>query len=692
MALDPVKLLVVDDTPENLVAVEAVLRRPEYQIVTAGSGEEALKFLLKSDCALILMDVQMPTMDGVETARLVRSNTRTRPIPIVFMTASGRDERSVARGYEIGGVDYLLKPIDPDVLKAKVAAFVEMYRAKEEVVRNAAQVRDRERTERLRVLAELELRTLRRQQLAQQRYQRLVEGITHAIVWTVDPSTLACTFVSPSAEQILGYPQGEWMRSPTFWRDLIPPHEQGRFADALASLTPGSEGIPVRHGFVAADGRVARFQTELCLIEAEDDAGVNVRGFSVDITDMTRAEEALAFLDRAGADLARSLELESTIATAARTPVPFLADWCVIDVRPDNHATDALTFVAHADPGCEDDARRLASWPELSSSCVAGRAEIVVDLPIRLAQRRPDELPGSIAPTWMIAVPLTARGRLFGAMRLCGCVGRTGYGAHELRLAEELGRRAAQAIDNALLYREAREAIRVRDEFLSIASHELRTPLTPLRLQTAAVERLVSAEIPEGPARAEISKRLATCDRQVDRMTRLVANLLDVSRLRAGRFELQVGECDLRDLTREVSERFAEELSREGRRIELTVNGSVLGRWDRARLDQVLTNLVSNAVRYGGEKPIAVSCSHEPDKAVLTVADQGPGIDEKDIDRIFERFETGENSRSHGGLGLGLYISRRIVEAHGGRIAVSSRMGAGSTFTVELPWEPPLPA
>ncbi|MFL5300063.1 MAG: ATP-binding protein, partial [Anaeromyxobacteraceae bacterium] len=622
----------------------------------------------------------------IETARLVRSNDRTRPIPIVFMTASSRDEGAVAHGYGIGGVDYLLKPIDPGVLKAKVAAFVEMYRAKQEIRRQAQQLRDRDRVERQRALAELELKAVRREHAAQQRYRRLVDGITHAIVWTIDPATLACTFVSPSAEQILGHPQGDWMRTPTFWRDLVPRHEQGLLADALSSLAPGKESVPVRHGFIAADGRVARFQTELRLVETEDDGGTTIRGFSVDITSATRAEEALAFLDRAGTGLVRTLDFEATLASAARIPVPFLADWCSVEVRP-AHAPEPFTAVAHADPGWEDAVRQVAAWPELAAA--ERGACIVTEVPLSLTALRED-LPPAVAPTSMIVVPLTARGRVLGQMRLARCSPNGGYGVHELRLADELGRRSAQALDNALLYRDAREAIRVRDEFLSIASHELRTPLTPVKLHVEGVKRFVAAQFPDCGARLELARRLDTCDRQLDRAARLVSNLLDVSRLRTGRFDLEVGECDLRDLVVEVAGRFSEELAHVGRRVELRTTAPVPGRWDRARLDQVVTNLVSNAVRYGGSQPILIACSRDDERAVLTVSDQGPGIAEKDLARIFERFESGPDSRSHGGLGLGLYIARRIVEAHGGAITVSSAPGAGTTFTVELPVRQPL--
>ncbi len=682
------KILIVEDSPETLLALEALLRRPDYEVVAVSSGAGALKFLLSDDCALILMDVRMPGLDGFETARLVRANERTRPIPIVFLTSGSREEQLVMRGYQAGAVDFLTKPVSPDLLRAKVGAFVELYRAKREIARQEALLQERERDERRRVLAELELRSLRRQQAANDRYRRLVTGITHAIVWTVDPATLDCTFVSPSAEAILGYPPGRWVETPGLWRELIPDHERDRVLDAVRSLTLDGPGVPLRHAFVAASGRLARFQTELCLIPGDDGSPSRVRGFSVDLTELSRAEEELAFLDRAGAELANSLDLAVTADRVAHLPVPTLADWCAVDVQCGVEGEPSATSLAYADASWEEAVGKLARAAALSSGWSGEQAELVSDLATRLDRCADgDPLLDAIRPISMIAVPLRARERALGTLRLFRCGAAAQYGERELRLAAELGRRASQAIDNALLYGEAREAVRVRDEFLSIASHELRTPLTPLSLQTDALSRMVVATFKDGHARSELLRRLATCRRQVDRMTRLVLNLLDVSRLRAGRLDLQVEECDLCDLASDITARFQDDLSRSGRRIELRLDGPVVGRWDRPRLDQVLTNLVSNAVRYGGKEPIAVSLSRTASEAIVTVEDRGAGIDARDLPRIFERFERGESSRSHGGLGLGLYIARRIVEAHGGRLSATSTPGEGSTFRVDLPLE-----
>src|SRR5512138_3690715 len=166
-----VKILVVDDRRDNLLAVETVLRKPEYDIVLAGSGAEALRFLLHDDCALILLDVQMPDMDGFETARLVRGNPRTRSIPIVFMTGVNREQRFVAMGYGAGAIDYILKPVDPDVLRAKVAGFVQLHREREVALNQAARLREQERAERLAAIEQLEHRSSRRQHAASERYR-----------------------------------------------------------------------------------------------------------------------------------------------------------------------------------------------------------------------------------------------------------------------------------------------------------------------------------------------------------------------------------------------------------------------------------------------------------------------------------------------------------------------------------------
>ncbi|WP_163781897.1 ATP-binding protein [Myxococcus vastator] len=238
--------------------------------------------------------------------------------------------------------------------------------------------------------------------------------------------------------------------------------------------------------------------------------------------------------------------------------------------------------------------------------------------------------------------------------------------------------------------RETQEAVRARDEFLSVAAHELRTPLTSLRLHLQLLLRQVGGSSQEPPA--ELAPRARVLDRQLSRLVGLVNTLLDVSRLAAGRLSLEPRELDLAQLVRQMAEAFSEEFNRAGSTLSLHVDGPLLGEWDSLRLEQVLVNLLSNAVKYGGGQPVEVSLASEGLTAVLAVKDQGIGISEDGMARLFGKFERAVSERHYGGLGLGLFITRQIVEAMGGSITVRSAQGKGSTFILRLPTRPPVPA
>ncbi len=251
--------------------------------------------------------------------------------------------------------------------------------------------------------------------------------------------------------------------------------------------------------------------------------------------------------------------------------------------------------------------------------------------------------------------------------------------------AEVNGRAAAEAAsaEQCRLTHEAQAAVRVRDEFLSVAAHELRTPLTSLKLQLQLLYRQLRQ--PGPPDRTRMERGMDSCERQATRLSQLVDSLLDVSRLSTGRLELHLEPLELGEVTRELVHRFETEARAAG--VEVTVDSPqpVHGRWDRLRLEQVLTNLVSNALKYGRGAPVDVRVRGDEAQAVLEVMDRGIGIAPEDARRIFGRFERAVSSRHYGGLGLGLFITHQLVEALGGEISVDSRPGEGSTFTVLLP-------
>ncbi|NMO19528.1 PAS domain-containing sensor histidine kinase [Pyxidicoccus fallax] len=242
----------------------------------------------------------------------------------------------------------------------------------------------------------------------------------------------------------------------------------------------------------------------------------------------------------------------------------------------------------------------------------------------------------------------------------------------ERRKAEEERLRLAQA----------QEAVRLRDEFLSIASHELKTPLSAIQLQLQSL--LHGAKDLEPKLRNKAERAF----RGGERLTQLVEALLDVSRIATGRFSLTLETCDLGRTVEEVVERFREQASRDGCELTLRLEENVTGEWDRLRLEQVVTNLLSNALRYAAGTPVELAVRAEGDHAVLTVSDQGPGIPESEWERIFARFERAASMRHYGGMGLGLYVSRQIVEGHGGTISIEAVKPQGARFIVTLPRSP----
>jgi two-component system, LuxR family, sensor kinase FixL len=236
------------------------------------------------------------------------------------------------------------------------------------------------------------------------------------------------------------------------------------------------------------------------------------------------------------------------------------------------------------------------------------------------------------------------------------------------------------------LWRKAREEVRERDEFLSIASHELRTPVTALQLQLQLLRRSAQRSIDDLP-RLLVDK-VEALDRQTRRISALVNELFDVSRMRLGKLDLRTEDLDLAEVAREAVEHIHEELARSGSLLRVDLS-PVQGRWDRVRIEQVITNLLVNAAKFGEGNPIALEVSPHGDRARIRVTDRGMGIPQEHLSRVFERFERAVPSHHFGGLGLGLYIVRQIAEAHGGQVRVESTPGSGATFTVDLPLEPP---
>ena len=280
-------------------------------------------------------------------------------------------------------------------------------------------------------------------------------------------------------------------------------------------------------------------------------------------------------------------------------------------------------------------------------------------------------------PTTLMVVPLRAQDRILGTILLMRADPTRPYSTADLALVQELADRAALTIENARLYEAAQRAIRVRDHILATAAKELVTPLTVLRLQ------LSSLQVSDQELRTASKIEMAT--RSLERLDNVIDQFSDISCISAGKLTLTPENVDLGALVSDVAGLFSERLARSACELDLHADQIIVGNWDKLRLEQVVTNLMSNACRYGRGQPVEVSVGTTGDMAFVQVRDHCSGIAPDQQARIFERLERAVVNRDQGGLRLGLWICRELVEAQGGKISVDSTPGVGSTFTVYLP-------
>ena len=709
-SIQPVNVLLVDDHVENLLALEVMLDLQGVNLVKASSGAEALRAVLRDSFAAILLDVSMPEMDGFEVARLIKQRVRSKHIPIVFLTAAIKDVGSISRGYEVGAVDYILKPIDADVVRAKVVVFVELYRRGEEIARQA-ELREADERRRETEIAELRFATERR-------YHRLADAVP-LLVWTADAGG-AFTYFNQRWMDYTGYTLAQSLG--TSWLSVVHPNDAQRFVEQWQSAL--QLGTPLR-----TECRLRRahgsYRWHLAEILPEHDREQRISGWLGTFTDLdehkrleeerqrvlvrkqtARAEAEIAlqrleFLAEASGLLMRSLDAAGILEGLAAMATPRLCTWCVVDLAREGSALEQAAF-AHEDPAMlpafADLAKRLPAAEDTAFG-VAGvlrsrQPETSECDPVTLAAALGAEDVDSVrrlGAAAYLTVPLCTRGRVLGAFTLVMSSPSRRFDPSDIALVIDLGQRAALAVENARLYAAAQRAIRVREEFLSIASHELRTPLSALELQVQSLEiQLKKAPIDL----VRVNGKAEVIHRQVDRLARLISEMLDVSRIDAGRLELVIEDVDLDELVRDVVARFGGELERAETNVELTTEAGAIGQWDRLRLDQVVTNLLHNAIKYGKGAPIHVALTVDAGSgtARLSVTDHGIGISVADQVRIFGRFERAVSSRAYGGMGVGLFIVAQILAAHRGEITVTSAPGEGATFVVILPMvRQPLP-
>lgn len=557
-----INILLVDDEPRNLDVLENVLQSPELRLVRANDANETLLALLHEDFAVIVLDIQMPGMSGIELANLIKRRERTQHIPIIFLTAFYQDEQRMLESYNVGAVDYLTKPANPQVLRSKVAVFVDLFRKTAELRRSNA--------------------ALEKEVIQRLNAERALRESNDVLEARVETRTSALSIHA---------------RRSTLLSELA--------AELLKAETPQAV-------FGAIFARIAE----------EVKAG--------------------AYYQHTVSAGGTRLLLEHTGGVSRKEGVQ--AD--EIAVRPGAAFEEIHETVQRAIPAAK------GIYPFFASGELLGTFAVVM---------APEFSPGEAEHRFvLIACDLVAAG--MERARL----------VNELRVARD----------------DAERSGRTKDEFLAALSHELRTPLNPVLL--------VASEAADNPALPpEVRDQFASIRKNVELEARLIDDLLDITRITRGKLVLDIAVRDVHAILEDAIATVRPEI--EHKHLKLTVNLSAAhhhAEADYVRLQQVFWNVLKNAVKFtpeGGTIAVATRVADSGAAMLISVTDSGIGLSPGEKTRVFEAFSQGDHASTagahrFGGLGLGLTISRTLIESHHGTITVKSEgRGFGATFMIELP-------
>jgi protein-histidine pros-kinase len=635
----PRVLVIEDDAQVRSLMVRAL--SADYEVDTAADGEEGLVAVQSIRPSLIITDLRMPRLAGDELVRRIRARPELDATPILVLSGYGDEELRV-RLLSEGAQDYLTKPFSIGELRARARNLVDAQRARALILDRGAA-----------------------------REAAIFEVALDAIV-SMDHRGLVTEF-NPAAEQIFGYARTEAIGKPL--ADLIiPPSLRAAHEEGLRRYLTSGEGplVGKRTELTAArkDGTEFPIEVSICRIPASDPP--TFTGFLRDLTQAKQSAEALrsAELRAAAAELKWKAEHRFRRLLESAPDAMVILDTRALIVDVNAQATRLFGLAREELLGQDVEILIPARFREKHR---AERIGYLQSADIRPAasglELRGVRKDGSEIPVEVNLSPIEMEDGvvLVAAIR------------------DVSDRKRAEHVERALIREQAtriaaEEAVRIRDDFVAIAGHELKTPLAAMLLQVQVLLRTVRKQRP-----MDLEAQIEKIVRSGARLQGLVEQLLDVSRISAGRLRLARVACDLSELTREVADRFIEVSARANCDVSVSAVGPVDGMWDRSHLESVIANLLSNAIKFGAGKPIDIVVSKSDGHAAVSVTDHGIGIAPEERSKLFRRFERAITAREYGGFGLGLWISRNIVEAAGGTIEIESELDRGSTFTVHLP-------
>jgi PAS domain S-box-containing protein len=659
----PAAILMVDDQPARLLSYEAILGNLQVRCVRALSGIDALARLMKEEFAAILLDVNMPGMDGFEVARLVREHPRYERTPIIFITGVNVTELDQLRGYEVGAIDYISVPVVPEILRTKVAILVELYqrRAELRVVNEALkEARARIELDHATALAQSRLteETLR---IRERVHQAVVENAPVGVCHTALSGHFQ--YINKAFCDLVGYSSEEL--AALTWQEITHPDDLEPARTLAHQVTTGE--IPhyrLDQRYLRKDGSAVWVNFFGNFVYDDTGQPLHAVGLAVDITERKRVEMAL-----------RDREERLVLAHSAARLGTY--DY---DVRKGTIQWDERT--------CQ-------LWGVSLSECVTYEVFLSGVHPDDLAPTKA-ALKRALDPAGDPHYDATFRvcNRIDGLTRWIKANGRALFERGEpLRLVgtvEDITERQQSEERIRESERRLRELSDHKDRFLAMLAHELRNPVAPIR---SAAEVLSRTATPGGSEQSMVG----IIQRQAQQLSRLLDDLLDVARITQGRIELRREPITLSTCVQIAVESIEPLIREKGHHVtvshaapSLTVNA------DKVRLTQCVSNLLINAAKYtdpGGR--IDIRTFAEEQDMVIEVHDDGIGMSADLLPRVFELFVQNDASldRSQGGLGLGLSICKQLIEMHGGRVAaVSAGAGLGSTFSIRLPIQSHSPA
>lgn len=438
------------------------------------------------------------------------------------------------------------------------------------------------------------------------------------------------------------------------WLDMVHPDDKEMVKKEGEEAIKSGNRLNIKFRIIWPDKTMRYLSVKARIFRNRDNQPMRMVGVAIDITHRKKIENELRFLAEASKVLSSSLNYKATLNSVAKLAVPDMADWCAVDMFEKNGKTVRVTTAHNTPPGL---------------------AKVVKTARPKLYPIANQELLYSA-----MIVPIVHGKKAIGAITFANTKeSKRVFNQDDLSIAEKIADRAALVIENTLLYQKSQQATKMREAFISIASHELKTPITSLKVYTQVLRQQAEKQGDEN-----LSHYLFKMDQQVEKLNKLIKDLLDASRMQLGKLSFRKSYFDLDELVKEVVGA-----------IQLTTNhiiiikgkiGKVYG--DKDRIGQVIINLLINAIKYSPEaNKVIVNLMNQDDKAVVNIKDYGVGIDKENQQKIFERFYqvNGASNGINSGLGIGLYISTEIVKRHGGNIWVESAKGKGSTFSFAIP-------